>query len=103
MKHLRHQSARPDLVVDERGRTVLDPASVTRVGRPGPFGRSRLVGALPTNGSGPVRLKPPTVLHDEDGAYVADADGNLIGRAGITVSRMLSARWTENTRHGLGG
>jgi hypothetical protein len=53
--------------------------------------------ALPLD-PGPTQLRAPTVLHDQDGAYIADADGNLIGRAGLWVSRMLTARWTEDTR-----
>jgi hypothetical protein len=37
-------------------------------------------------------------VHDEDGAYLADADGNLIGYEAVRVSRMHTARWTEDTR-----
>lgn len=98
MRHLRNLSARPDLVVDPRARTLVDPPTGTRLGRPGPFGRARVVNALPVNGSAPVQLAAPAVLHDPDGAYIADPQGNLIGVAAVWVSRMLTARWVEDTR-----
>lgn len=98
MKPLRTPSARPELVVDPRAYTVLDPSDLTRVGLPGPFGRARCLYALPVNESPQQWLEPHKVVHDHDGAYLADPDGNLIGTNGVWVARMLGARWTEDTR-----
>lgn len=97
MKHLRQLSSRPTLLTDEASRRVIDKSSETLVGQTGPFGRERVVSALPMN-SGPVAIAAPLVLHDEDGAQLVDPDGNLIGEPAIIVHRMLTARWTEDTR-----
>ena len=90
-------SSRPELVVDPRGRLVGEPppASGTQVGVDGPLGRGRALYALPM---APVWLEPHQLLHDRGGGFVADPDGNLIGFEGVLVSRMLSARWVEDTR-----
>lgn len=97
MQHLRHPSARPAVVVDPAAFGIVDPASTTVVGRPGPFGRQRIVPVLPFE-SGPALLAPPTVIRDPGAAYLADPDGALIGVAAVWVNRMLTARWTEDTR-----
>jgi hypothetical protein len=47
---------------------------------------------------GPALLSPPTVVRDPGSAFLADPDGNLIGEAAVWVGRMLTARWTEDTR-----
>jgi hypothetical protein len=108
MKHLRHLSTRPELVVDPHARGIIEPADPSPpfvdvrsiVGRPAWFGRARVIFALPTNGaeSGPVQLRAPAVLRDADSHYVADPDGNLIGVPGVWCHRFLAARWTEDTR-----
>ena len=98
MKPLRPLSARPKLVVDPAARGIFDPSTDTRVGREGPWGRERIVFALPINGTGPVTLAAPIVVHDQDGFYLADPDGTLLGVDGVRVSRFLNARWTEDTR-----
>jgi hypothetical protein len=94
---LRGLSARPTLVVDARGFRIVDPATVTSLGREGPFGRGRIVPALPLN-AGPVQLRPPEVIQGVDVSYVGDPSGNLVGREGVGVARMLTATPTENTR-----
>lgn len=96
MEHLRHPSARPSVVVDPAAFGVVDPAR-DFVGRPGPLGRERVLSALPLD-PGPALLSPPTVIRDPGAAFLADPDGALIGVAAVWVSRMLTARWTEDTR-----
>lgn len=97
MEHLRHPSDRPAVVVDPAAFGVLDPASATIVGRPGPFGRERVLFALPLD-PGPALLSPPTVVRDAGSAFLADPDGALIGVAAVWVDRMLTVRFTEDTR-----
>ena len=93
---LRHPSDRPSVVVDPAAFGVgIPPGNV--VGRPGPFGRERVMSALPLD-PGPTLLSPPTVVHDAGSAFLADADGNLIGDPAVWVQRMLTARWVEDTR-----
>jgi hypothetical protein len=53
--------------------------------------------ALPLN-PGPALLSPPTFVRDPGSSYLADPDGALIGEAAVWVNRMLTARWTEDTR-----
>lgn len=101
MRPLRHLSERPELIVDERERSLYQELDATRVGRPGPFGRSRIVFALPTKG-GPAELHPRRVVHDHDGFFLADPDGSLIGKEGVRVARMLGGRWTQDTRRFAG-
>ena len=95
MQHLRHPSPRPSVVVDPAAFGVLDPSSATLLGRPGPFGRERVMSALPTP---PTLLSPPAVVRDGGSAYLADPDGALIGEPAVWVNRMLTGRWTEDTR-----
>jgi hypothetical protein len=100
MQTLRNLSARPEIVVDNQGFRLIDASDGSSVGRTGPFGRQRIVTALPTNESetGPVQLTANIAVHDPQLFYLADPDGNLIGRPAIWVHRMLSARWTQDTR-----
>jgi hypothetical protein len=99
MKPLRIPSLRPALLVDPRGFRVNDPATVSLVGKPAPFGRERVLFALPLNGSGPVQIAPAVVWHDPDGHHIADVMRDLIGsREQVWCHRMLRARWTQDTR-----
>lgn len=96
MEHLRHPSSRPAVVVDPAAFGVVDSTGQF-VGRQGPFGRERVLFALPLD-PGPALLSPPVVVHDPGSSFLADPDGALIGVEAAWVSRMLSARWTEDTR-----
>ena len=96
-RQLRPGSPRPELVVSDHAIGVADPTTGDRLGMPGPFGRNRIISALPLK-DGPVLLQPARVLHDSNGCYIADPDGNLVGMPAQRVSRMISARWTEDTR-----
>lgn len=95
MKQLRTGSARPELVVDSAALRLYDPSTQTYVGRDAPFGRDRVVFALPLNG---VDVQTMKVLHDSGGAFIADVDDNLIGRDRVWISRLLSAAPTTDTR-----
>jgi hypothetical protein len=97
MDQLRQLSSRPELLRDQDSHQIMEQTSETLVGWAGPLGRERIVSALPLGG-GPVAIKAPTMVHDSNGASLADPDGNVIGEAGIIVHRMLSGRWTEDTR-----
>ena len=97
MYNLRHPSARPSIIVDPAANGVGAPDSRTLVGRPGPFGRERCLYALPLD-PGPALLSPPTVVRDNASANLADPSPALIGVPAVWVSRMLTARWTEDTR-----
>lgn len=88
-------SPRPGVIVDPRARGVGDPHQVV-VGRPGPFGRERVVFALPLD-PGPCQLAPPKLLLDA-GAAVIGGGGLALGFPAIWVARMHTARWTEDTR-----
>ena len=96
VEHLRHPSPRPSVVVDPAAFGVVDQTGGF-VGRAGPLGRERVLFALPLD-PGPALLSPPTVVHDPGAAYLADPEGGLIGEAAVWVERMLTARWTEDTR-----
>ena len=100
MDQLRQLSSRPELLRDGASAQVSDQSSETLVGVPGPWGRQRVVAALPLGG-GPLVIVTPTVVSC-DSVALADPDGNVIGEPGIIVHRMLSARWTDDTRR-LGG
>jgi hypothetical protein len=93
MPALRNSSPRPELLVDG-GRVGNTTDSI---GQPGPFGRARVVSALPL-ADGPRQLVAPLVVHDGGLGYLADPQGNLLGAPGVWVSRMVSARWVSNTR-----
>lgn len=96
MSFLRGPSPSPTVTVDPAAFGVVDTTGGI-VGRPGPFGRERVMSALPLD-PGPALLSPPTVVRDPGSAYLADPDGALIGVAAVWVNRMLTARWTEDTR-----
>ena len=98
MRPLRPGSWRPELVVDENARWLYDPVSKTMVGFAGPLSRERVVTALPLEHGGPVLIDPQRVVSGADGFYLADPDGNLIGKDGLWVMRMLYARKVEDTR-----
>lgn len=84
-------------MVDDHARTVGN--SSDRIGVTGPFGRERIVTALPLNkAGGSVQLGPAVAVHDAGLAFLADPDGNLIGEPPVFVHRMLHARWTADTR-----
>jgi hypothetical protein len=83
-------------VVDPAAFGVVDPTG-TFVGRDNPLGRERVMSALPLD-PGPALLSPPTVVRDPGSAYLADPEGALIGDPAVWVQRMLTARWTEDTR-----
>lgn len=90
---LRTPSDRPGVLVDARAFGITDPQG-NIIGVQGPFGRERVVPALPMEG---MNL-PPQVVVDPRGFYLSDPDGNLIGEPSLWVPRMLSARWVEDTR-----
>lgn len=92
----RTPSHRPTVLVDQRAWPTIDPER-QRIGRRGPFGRERIVSCLPF-GEGPKQLVIPALLSDAQGRYVVDSDGAQVGRPGVWVSRMLSARWVSDTR-----
>jgi hypothetical protein len=96
---LRRPSKRPQLIVDQRNRSLADPVPV-RVGRQGPFGRERVVSALPLTETPNQWLRPHSVVHDQRSNYIADPQTYLIGNPplGVWVSRLLTARWVEDTR-----
>jgi hypothetical protein len=90
---LRNLSPRPELLVD--GGRVGNATDT--IGMPGPFGRARIVSALPLK-DGPRQLRAPLVVQAPDLSYLADPQGNVLGAPGVWVSRMLSARWVGDTR-----
>lgn len=97
-------SLRPTLTVDPNAGRVAEPVTArTYPGMPGTFGQIRMVTALPTNGDGPVMVREPLVLGDLL-SYLGDpTDGSFVGEHGpLYIQRLLTARWTENTRR-LGG
>lgn len=88
-------SPRPEIVVDPRARSVGD-IDGGRVGLPGPFGRERVLFALPLD-PGPVQLAPAELIVDPISDLVGN--GGVVGLAPpLWVSRMQTARWTEDTR-----
>lgn len=97
-------TSRPTLTVDENAGRVAEPVTDrTYPGIPGAFGYFRIVTCLPTNGAGPVMVMEPLVLGDGQ-SYLGDpTDATFVGEHGPQyIHRLLSARWTENTRR-LGG
>ena len=96
-KNLRTLSTRPEPLVDQRGRPNTDPNTSTRPGIPGPFGRARVVSALPLR-DGPVALVKPLALASADGTLLAAVDDTVVGTPGIKVDRLLHARKTLDTR-----
>lgn len=51
----------------------------------------------------PVEIQRRIVTKDDNGSYLADPAGNVIGKDRIVVHRMLAARWVEDTRRLAGG
>lgn len=96
MDNLRDPSPRPEIVVDNATSRISDSAGAS-IGSPGPFGRERVVFALPLE-PGPALLAPASVVRDPGPAYLADADPALVGYPAVWVSRMLAAAITEDTR-----
>ena len=99
--NLRKLSPRPTLVVDNRQWRLVD-ATGSDIGISGPLGRARCVYALPTDG-GPDRhawfmVRPPYLFADPHGNLVGVSADVLLGRDVIWVARMMTARWTEDTR-----
>ena len=97
MDNLRHPSSRPSIVVDDAADRIADPSSSTTVGRPGPFGRERVVFALPLD-PGPALLSPAELIRDASVANLADPARVLLGVPAVWVSRMLTASATNDTR-----
>lgn len=97
MRPLRGLSSRPELIVDERGRRVVDPSG-GHVGIPGPFGRGRMVTALPVNKTGPVQLRPPELIIGPTGFLLGSPDGTVVGVAGLWCHRIVTATVTSDTR-----
>jgi hypothetical protein len=94
-------SPRPTTHVDTWGFALRDPTTGTYVGRPGPFGRRRVVAALRlgewNNEWQP--LKNPNIVVDTWGFMLRDpTNQTYVGREGVYVNRILSAPLTENTR-----
>jgi hypothetical protein len=88
-------SARPGLLVDSRAFGIVDPQG-NFIGEVGPFGRERVVSAMPMDPLG-VQF-PAQAVVDNRGFYLADPDGNLIGEPALYVARMLTAGVTQDTR-----
>jgi len=94
--NLRPLTPRPTVLVG--GRASVADTSSSRVGTSGPLGRARMVTALPTNGTGPVKLVPPVVVQGGLG-YVGDPSGNVIGgSSAVWVHRIVSAAKAPETR-----
>jgi hypothetical protein len=92
------ESPRPALLEDAWRNALVDPSTGTYVGRPGPRGRRRLLTALPLMRDGPRQLRPNELLRDAWGCSLADPDGNVLGKPGVYVPRLLNARWVDDTR-----
>jgi len=89
-------SSRPELVVASHASRVRDDVSFQNIiGFPGIFSRGRCLVALPVNGRW---LSKHKIVHDEDGFYFGDPEGNVIGAPGVYVNKILGARWVEDTR-----
>lgn len=91
---LRPPSPRPTIVVDQRGRAQIDPTTGARVGLQGPFGRERLLHALPL----PWAELSRGMMVDAGGPLLADPRGSVAGLGRVYVPRMLSAGRVEDTR-----
>jgi hypothetical protein len=102
MLPLQRLSPRTEFVVDAWAFRLFDPVSKTCVGRGQPFGRERVVSVLPMRNGPPQRLLPEKIVNDVWNFPLSDPSGNLIGRPAVIIHRLLSARWTEDTR-GLSG
>lgn len=97
MTVLRNPSWRPELVVDQGARRLVDQSDSITVGIGGPFGRERVVYALPLEEAPHVTVADKLV-RDASLGFLADPAGNLVGCEGLWICRMLTARWVEDTR-----
>ncbi|HEX3524513.1 MAG TPA: hypothetical protein VHT52_20790 [Stellaceae bacterium] len=97
---LRVLSDRATLIVDNRSHALIDTAIISGLfASPGVRGligddqllATRIIDALPTNKSNPVQVEAAELMRDDDGCYLADPDGNLVGAPGLFVHRMLYA------------
>jgi hypothetical protein len=103
---LRPLSPRPELLTDSQTGQLVDPAGnfVAAPPRPPepanqpPLGRARIVSALPSRTATAVKLETEKVIADSQSAYLVDPDGNMIGKPGLWVMRMVSAGKVEDTR-----
>jgi hypothetical protein len=96
---MRGLTDRPSLLVDERGRSIVDP-NAAQVGPPdqGPISYGHMVTALPLK-DGPRLIQPARVMSDSDGTFLADPNGNIVGDVTpIWLSRIVMAVRTPNTR-----
>lgn len=99
MKPLRDLSARPELVVgNPDAARLVDPTDQSSIGIAGPFGRERCLYALPLGGVGAQQYVPALLVRDYDSSQLADPDSFVVGVDGLWISRLLFARWTEDTR-----
>jgi hypothetical protein len=92
---------RPDLLVDHHSFRLADPdGNILGPDDSVRFGRCRMLYALPLGEAqtAPAPLQPPALVVDQHGFRLADPAGNLLGKPDVLVSRLLSARWTEDTR-----
>ena len=87
-------SQHPEIIVG--GASSVGDASST-VGISGPFGRGRMVSALPPRG-GLCLISAAVVVHDAYLGYIGDAQGAVIGSPAIKVSRMVDAGTVSDTR-----
>ena len=87
-------SPRPEIVVGGIN-AVGDTSSV--IGIAGPFGRGRMVSALPLR-QGPRLITAPVVVHDAGLGYIGDAQGAVIGSPAIRVQRLVDAGTVSDTR-----
>jgi hypothetical protein len=85
-------------VRDAWSAALVDPATGTYVGRPGPRGRRRVLQALPIVRDGPRQVRPNELIRDPWGCSLIDPDGYVLGVPGVYVQRLLGARWTDDTR-----
>jgi hypothetical protein len=95
-------SPRPLVTRDPWGFNIKDPTTGEVLGRAGPFGRRRLMSALRLGewNSEWHSLRHPMVVVDPWRFAITDpTTGEQLGLAPIFVQRMLTARWTEDTRH----
>jgi hypothetical protein len=98
MDPLRKNSSRPELLIDSRAGTVQAPSDLSRVGLAGPFGRARCLYALPLSETPAQFVQPATLLTDSQAGHPADPGNAVIGLPAIWIPRLLTARWTEDTR-----
>jgi len=97
MPDLRTPSPRPTVVVDPRAGPVGDSANAI-LGIQGPFGRDRVLSALPLGVEGPWPPLVATLLIAPDARYPADPANILQVSVKDWIPRMLSAGISTDTR-----